>query len=349
MKKIYLLTDYKGFFGSKWKSIPYRSGYDQQKLKDYFYKYNYDIEFISFTEIDFDPEFWKDKLVLYTSSEEYDLHYKSFIEDVILGLSTAGAIVMPGYINLRANNNKVFMEIMRKFTLNNPVVNLHSQVFGTYRELEKAVNKKNVKTPCILKPFSGSMSRGVSLVKNEKELLSTAAKLSRTKNIRNEIHEIIRSQKRKGYVKESAHQNRFIVQPFIPNLKNDWKVLIYGDHYFILKRHIKPNDFRASGSGLNYLAGSESEFPIHMLDELEKVYHQMDVPHASIDFAYDGEKGYIFEFQFIYFGTSTQYKSKDFYQKENGKWLVKEKTFDQEEEYVWGVDHYLKNNSELGS
>ena len=27
--------DYKGHFGSKWLSSPYRSGYDQQKLQDY--------------------------------------------------------------------------------------------------------------------------------------------------------------------------------------------------------------------------------------------------------------------------------------------------------------------------
>ena len=36
MKEIILLTDYKGYFGSKWQSNPYRSGYDQQLLTRYF-------------------------------------------------------------------------------------------------------------------------------------------------------------------------------------------------------------------------------------------------------------------------------------------------------------------------
>ena len=45
MIKVFAITDYKGHFGSKWLSSPYRSGYDQQKLQDYFIDYGISIEF----------------------------------------------------------------------------------------------------------------------------------------------------------------------------------------------------------------------------------------------------------------------------------------------------------------
>jgi len=46
------------------------------------------------------------------------------------------------------------------------------------------------------------------------------------------------------------HRSKFIVQEFIPDLSNDWKVLVFWDKYYVLRRKNRPNDFRASGSGL---------------------------------------------------------------------------------------------------
>ena len=139
--------------------------------------------------------------------------------------------------------------------------------------------------------------------------------------------------------------NRLLQRPdpiLMPDLKNDWKVLVYGEKYFVLKRNIKENDFRASGSGYNYTAGSESGFRVQMLNFLRKFYTAMDVPNLSIDFAWDGQTGYVFEFQGIYFGTSTQYKSKDYYEYSQGKWKLKENDLDQEQVYVHSVVEYLK-------
>lgn len=35
MKKLYLITDYKGFFGSKYFDVPYRSGMDRELLASF--------------------------------------------------------------------------------------------------------------------------------------------------------------------------------------------------------------------------------------------------------------------------------------------------------------------------
>ena len=341
MQEIILLTDYKNVFGSKWKSSPYRSGYDQQLLQKYFHKYGYKIRFLPLAEVELSPESWKGKTVLYTSSEETGLQYKGFVEDVILGLTNYGAKVIPDYNLLRANNNKVFMEMLRKDYFLDEVSGITSQVFGTFEEFENALANDKIKIPCVVKQFGGTMSRGVSLAKNKDDLIKMVKEVSRSKNIKKEIREILRYRKHTGYRKESRYENKFIIQSFVPGLKNDWKILIYGDQYYILKRNIKENDFRASGSGLNYQTGSEAEFPVHMLDFVKDIFDKLNTPQLSLDFGYDGKRGYVFEFQAIYFGTSTQYKSKDYYTLENYQWVVKPKEFDQEEAYVWSIVSYL--------
>ena len=95
MIKVFAITDYKGHFGSKWLSSPYRSGYDQQKLQDYCLDYGISIKFIRPVNIHFSKEEWEGKIVLMTSSEEPGLEYKRHIEDLAYGLEQCGAHVIP--------------------------------------------------------------------------------------------------------------------------------------------------------------------------------------------------------------------------------------------------------------
>lgn len=347
MTKIYALTDYKNQFGSKWKSKPYRSGYDKSLLVNYFSKYGFYIEFLQLKDVNSNHCDWNDKIIIYTSSEEVGLYYKDFIEDIIYGLENIGATVIPNYSFLRANNNKVFMEILLKQLLGEELLGRKTNVYGTCEELEQEVSQNKIIFPCVIKKASGAMSRGVYIAHHKDDLLKTAKKISRTPHYFSEIKELLRERKHPGYIKESKYQNKFIVQSYIPGLKNDWKVLIYGDHYYILKRGIKENDFRASGSHYDYKAGAESEFPVHMLDTVKNIYDKLDVPHLSLDFAYDGNRCYVHEIQAVHFGTSTLEFCADYYTKKDGKWITEKKHNDQEEEYVLGVVKYLKSKGHL--
>jgi len=347
MRKIIALTDYKNHFGSKWKSNPYRSGYDQSLLKNYFNDNNYNIEFISLRNIDLKAKDWKNQLVIYTSSEEIGFNYKSFIEDIALELERLGAILLPSFDFLRANNNKVFMEILRNRVLGKELSGNHSRYYGAIEELYADIKENKIEYPIVIKKAEGAMSRGVFLAKNEKELIKYAKIISRTPHLKAEIKEKIRKQKHNGYRPESSYQAKFITQTFIPNLTNDWKVLIYGNHYYILKRGIKANDFRASGSHYNYKAGSKSEFPLHKLDEVKQMFESLNTPHLSLDYAYDGERGYVHEIQGVFFGTSTLEFCPDYYTHNGKEWVVEKQQLDQEGEYVYSIVHYLKQHSEL--
>lgn len=341
MKNIYLITDYKNFFGSKWKANPYRSGLDKEYMLKLFVNQGYNLVITPAALVDVSSDHWKDALVLYTSSEEPGLHYKSYLEDIILALELKGAKVIPKAKFLRAHENKVFMEQLRKILIPTESRTIDAFSFGSSEELQRAIIDKRIKLPTVIKTASGAMGKGVYLAKTENELLKIAKEISSTLDIKRSLKEKIRAQKHKGYLPESQHQKKFIIQPFIPNLTCDWKLLVYGNKIFILQRNIKGNDFRASGSGYNYKAGSESGFPFKYLDFIYDFFIKLAVPNLSVDFAYDGENPYIIEFQALYFGTSTQYRSKDYYELINDNWVLKENTVDQESIYVDSIVSYI--------
>ena len=341
MKTLFLLTDYNNKFGSKWNATPYRSGLDKAYLANLFESHGYKITCLPLCSVDFSRQQWKDATVLYTSSEEHGLYYKNFIEDVVFGLKECGARLLPDPLLLRANNNKVFMEVLRKIKLPSSLQTLNAQIFGSFNELIDSIKNNQITLPCVIKTAAGAMSRGVFLAKSKKQLLRQAKKISKSAGLRIRAKEYVRKVRHHGYRPESAYQQKFIVQPFIPNLQNDWKVLIYGNKVFVLKRNIKNNDFRASGSGYNYTSGSEADFPNDMLDFVRDFYLHLDVPNLSLDFAYDGVNPYVFEFQAIHYGTSTHYKSQDYFELENDTWVLKPNDLDQEQLFVYSIIHFL--------
>lgn len=340
MRKIYLLTDYKGRFGSKYNDSPYRSGMDKELLTQYFLEHGFKTIFTPFQDIRFRAGDFKDQPVIYTSAEDGQYHYKSFIEDIVYGLELSGAFLIPTYKFLRANNNKIFMEILRDLSENQKDVgSIYSRYYGTYEELKKDIDHTSFDFPVVLKPAGGAMSRGVSLAKNNEELSGQGKKLSATKDWYYDLRDFIRFQKHKGYVRESSHRKKFIVQNFIPGLNNDYKVLVFDNKYYVLKRRNRKDDFRASGGGL---LSYEENLPEGLLDFAEKVFRSLDLPHVSLDLAFDGNRYHLFEFQAIYFGSYTLTYSDFYFEKQGTGWLIKRGKSVLEEEFVNSIVSYIQ-------
>jgi glutathione synthase/RimK-type ligase-like ATP-grasp enzyme len=338
MKKLFVLTDYNGRFGSKWDAIPYNSGFDKISLLKYFSEGDFQLEYVEMSKA-VNLNCIENSLFLYTSSEDVGYHYKAYIEDVVLFLQESGGKMIPNYNYLRANNNKSFMELLRKKLGSKWGDQLKSWSFGTLEEMKTSLTEFNY--PIVIKTAAGAMSRGVSLANNEAELIKKAKAISRTKHIFQDIKDYLRPYKHKGYKTNSLYRNKFIIQSFIPNLKNDWKILIYGDKYFVLTRGVAKNDFRASGSHTNYLAGSKALLPIGLLDYAKKVFDAMNTPQLSIDIVNDGNNFHLIEFQAIYFGTSTINMSDVYFVKKTEKWTPVKITESIEQIYAESVKQYL--------
>jgi len=347
MTAIYILIDYKKCFGNKYSAAPYQSGMDKTILSKLFLTYGFRAEFVPFSEVfEREMEFWTNKLVLYTSSEDNGLLYKSYAEDIVYALELTGAKLIPDFKFLKAHHNKVFMELLKKQYLESSIHTNRTYFFGT---LEESIHKKHyIKYPVVFKQASGAMSKGVGIIKDAKEFEKVIKSISRTpKPFIHELKDRGREYKYKGYKKESFYRGKFILQEFIPNLKNDWKVLVFNDKYFIVKRRVRPNDFRASGGGLNSF-GKESDTSPEVFDFAKKVYDLLDVPMLSLDVCFDGKQYYALEFQILYFGTSGVEKSKEYFVHANGSWELLSNNFKVEDLYVDAIIAYInKHNSSI--
>lgn len=342
--KIYLLQDYKGLFGSKYPVVPYRSGMDCNLLNTLFLSAGYEPVFMEMADIDFRKENFKDQVVLYTSSEDIGSHYKDYIEDILLGIQLQGGYLLPDFKYFRAHNNKVFMEILRDLFDFPEIKNIASRHFGTLEDLIK--RQKTVSPQSVIKSPVGAVSSGVSLSSDIKDLLRKIRRVSRIIHLAEDVRDIARSIRRKGYVKESVHRNKFLIQNLVPDLTHDWKVLVFGTKYYFLKRQVRQDDFRASGSGLFTFT---MEVPPEIFSFASRFFELLNVPHVSFDIGFDGTQVYLFEFQVIYFGTYTLTKSPYYFIREENGWTPVNGKSVLEQEYVNSIDVFIKTGKLSGT
>jgi len=339
MKKIYILTDYLKRFGSKHNDDPYLSGMDKYLLGKSFSNLGYECEFIGFSEVDFSQN-WDKRLVIYTSQEDDGYYYKSYIEDIVYALKLKGAINIPEFKWLRANNNKVLMEILRNMYDHKNIKTLSSRNFGCKEELISIIDQ--IEFPVVLKTAEGAMSSGVFLAKTANELIKKVDRLTSNKRFFKIIKEQIRFMIYKGYQKESWNRRKFIVQEFLPNLKNDWKILIFGDIYYIFERRVRKNDFRASGSGQDkYMYGSACEVPDGILNYAYEIYNELNVPNLSIDICMSNAQYHLIEMQALYFGTVGHERADICYQRQGSKFVKINNSFTLEELYSKSIVNYI--------
>lgn len=339
--KVIALTDYKDRFGSKHFDNPYRSGMDKVVLKEIFAQAGYQLSFYRFEEILIKNINVKYIPVIYTSSEDDGYIYKSYIEDIVYNLELQGARVVPAFPYLKANNNKVFMELLRKNCGLDEINTMDTFVFGCLEELKKNIGL--IRFPVVVKTAEGASGTGVFKANNEKELISVVKKISRTRNTRYEIHDLLRSYKHKNYIRDSRFRNKFILQQFIPDLVNDWKIYILGNRYYIFYRPVfKHRGFRASGGGYdNYLYDEQAPKAEGLFDFARKVASAFPVPQFSLDIAFDGKQFHLIEFQFLYFGTAGIPYSRGYYTEENGTWNFVEDNSGIEKVYAESIIKFI--------
>jgi len=337
MKRIYILCDYKGFFESKQKTKIYRGGMNLKRIESIFQKSGIQVVIGGFQK-KYLEKIKEGETVLYTSSEDNNVCYKSYIEDIIYHLEQKKIRVIPSYQCLKAHNNKVAMELLRQ-RINNPKISsIRSKTYGTIEELTDDMD--SFVFPVVIKTFSGAMSKGVAKADNKAQLISIAKKFMRSRDIKHDTKELLRKVKyRNYYVRESFYRNKILVQNLIQKLNNDWKVLIYGNKAFVLYRGTRDNDFRASGSGK---FAFRKDLPKGMLDFAFEIKEYFDVSHISLDIGFDGEVFHLIEFQFLYFGTTTLEKSKFHFEKIDNHWEIIEGKAELEEIYANAILNYLK-------
>ena len=319
---------------------------DLELLTSYFDKLNWNIKSIQYKDVDFRNNNFKNNFILYCSSEDDGLHYKDYIEDILLGLEMQQAILIPKFYYFRAHHNKVFCEIIRDISDSKHMKNLKSNYYGTFEEYS-AMTNFSIDEKVVLKVPDESCGNGVFLSENTIERDKTVLSIShtpqtKTERIKNFIKKHLNS-KRHPFIFQSSNRKKFIIQEFISGLNSDWKILIYNNKYYALSRKIRKNDFRASGS--NILDFSVKP-PVELLNYSKSIYESFNVPYASLDICVKNNQYYLIEFQFISFGTATLEDSLWHFVCEDGEWHPIEGTSTLEEETAESIVAWISKNYE---
>lgn len=334
------LTDYQERFSSKVHAERPSGGMDKGLLKRAFADYGWELEFRGFSDAYAGVGCLRGVPIIYSSSEDVGLHYKSFIEDIAHGLELNGANVIPSYRFLRAHHNKVFMEILRETLLPFEISGITTRYFGTIEELYDSIS--TITFPCVIKGASGAGSRTVARAGNSRELLHIASRFTRSRHLCEEIRDSLRPLKYRGYRIQSLYRNKIIIQDYIPGLKNDWKILAFGQNMFVLRRENRRNDFRASGSGR---FSFERVLPLGLLDFACKVFRLLNLPCVSMDAAFDGSRFYLLEFQGVSFGTLTLEDAPFHFSYTGDVWNLVEGRAVLEEEYARCIVEYISRKN----
>lgn len=236
--------------------------------------------------------------------------YKSAIFDVAFEVYRRGGILVPGIDSYLAHENKYFQEMYKsRVGIATPCAKL----------LSTSSSDDKCCFPAVVKPYSGFGSQGVQLVQSNSELKraihnNMSSYFFEKFNVREIFKRIIK------YFAKFPNEyprkvGRVVVQDFIPNLKYDWKVLVFGDRAFALKRFTRNNDFRASGSGnFDYSSLASDE----LIEFAFKTRKSLGVPFVSLDVAESTEGFSIIEYQSVHFGLATAMNAQRFYSLNNG-------------------------------
>ncbi len=260
---------------------------------------------------------YRDSLFIYTSSQYAD--YKNYINDILVHIHSNGGVLVPRYEIFYSHENKIFQSFeMNKLKIPTP----KWDVVSSLDDFEDRSYMFDF--PSVFKAPFGFASDGVAMVKNKYDALKFIKK--HTFPIFKKGKNLIRNKKLLNIYegKYPLRPGRILSQEFIADCSFDWKVLVFYDKYFVLKRYTKDGDFRASGSGKFDI---DPELVPGLLDFAKECFESLLCPFISMDIINYNGMFYLIEYQGVHFGTYTMMKTKKYYTKNTAnEWQINDES-----------------------
>ncbi len=240
---------------------------------------------------------------------------KKVIEDYAYVSKMLGACVVPHYELILAHENKGIQGLLEK-----------ARGIKTIPHRYGVSTTTNYQPGYVYKTIDGAGSFGVALPKTQHELRKFIRRNAFLHEQPLRLWQFAKQRlkllmRHKNYTKSKeqyfAPTLPIVSQKLIPDLKNDYKILVFYDLFFVLKRNVRKNDFRASGSGL---FERTRKIPFEILDLAESYREKLDTPYLSIDVAFDGKQAFCIEFQCCHFGPITYLDAESAFQKTRLSW-----------------------------
>jgi glutathione synthase/RimK-type ligase-like ATP-grasp enzyme len=237
-----------------------------------------------------------------------------FAKQLLFSVQASGKKVFPDYNTVWHFDDKVGQKYLLE-AVNAPMATAH--VFYSKQEAQAWANQTNF--PKVFKLRNGAGSDNVRLVKTKKEALHLIRRafgkgfkqyealsnlreryrkyrLGKT-NILDVIKGVIRIVHTTDYARLTVKEIGYIYfQDFIPGNDYDIRVIVVGDKAFAIKRMVRKNDFRASGSGfILYEKENFSDDTIRLAFEVSEKLHSQCMTY---DFVFLERKPLIVEISY---------------------------------------------------
>lgn len=334
MKTLFILTNSAGIIPQK---ILETESISIEKTEKYFISKNFKVLIYSYDG--FISDYSKIKEIIngsyfFYASSQYPEYFSGF-EDVLLLIKNTGGIIIPDFIHFRAHENKYFQELIKtQLQVKTP----KSYLVSTIEEGKEKVKK--IKFPIVAKLSSGFGSRSVTLLKSfsnaDRYLNKNLTSVAKTRKNIYQYYKRIKSLDGKHPLKVG----KIVLQEFIDGIENDWKIIIFGNKIFYLKRYLRENDFRASGSGNFDNTVKPDEI---ILKFAVNVKNLLKTPWVSLDIIMKDNELFLIEYQCVHFGLYTVLYSLDHFELINGKFLNVKSNIDVDLLFAEELFNYISN------
>lgn len=331
MRKVYFVTLPNGYFGNaptSWQTL------DVRVMSEGLATAGYQIIFTDIGNI-LNYRLSNQDVVIYTAADNDE--FNRYILDVLYFVKDQQALLVPPYEIMKSYENKGYQSLYRKKVGINSLDESYSFDLSTFSR----------EYPFVYKDVTGAGSRGVELVRNEKDWATLTKKkmsLSLIRRIKMYIRKLQLSNSEYDlYSYKYKNFKRFVTQKFISGLDCDYRVLIFSEKYYPMRRDVRKNDFRASGSK----KFSYDNIPLEVLDYALSIKERISSPFLSLDIAFSKESKNceLIEYQGLSFGTSALRNSKGFYSYDNlTGWVFYEEKPNLERSYSEALLDYVKKH-----
>ncbi|WP_017221053.1 hypothetical protein [Moritella dasanensis] len=334
MKIVYIVTTENGFFAQgvmPWSSM------NIQEIKKNLMKYNFEVRIVTFKFLEDNINTLRNSIIIYTSSQRNE--HKNYISDLI-SFFDEDNILIPNLESLKAHDNKGYQVL---FNYKYDLGLIESQYYCDVSE----VNADSQVFPCVYKPANGASSIGVEIVKNIediKKIVTSNWKIDKDflkKNVKKYFLKSRYNHKWEEYI--SFAPSRFVLQKFLPGMDSDFKVLIFGDKYYLLKRYTQKNDFRASGSGIHSRDICFDD-AVKILDKAKEIKNKFKSHIYSLDLCIYNDQVHVIEFQFTHVGPITLIDSEYHFSFSDNEWVKHYATANLETEFSTSLIRYLNDS-----
>ena len=229
---------------------------------------------------------------------------KIFAKDLIFALEKRGIKVFPNINTSMFFDNKIAQKYLLE-TIEAPFVKSY-----VFYDKDEAINWARKTTyPKVFKLKGGAGSSNVILLNSYKEarklidrMFNKGMKYNRFNSLREGIWKFQKEKNIEGikaltkglirffvpnkiFLQLPIEKDYFYVQEFIPNNKFDIRVIVIGNRAFAIKRMVRENDFRASGSGR--IIYDKKEIPIECIELSFKVNKKINSQCIAFDYIFD--------------------------------------------------------------